>query len=168
MVVDLPTPGTPVIPTRWAFPESGSNSNKSCCACSRWSARVDSSSVIARGSAARSPLRTAAVRSLTVSFFWDVIASRLASGVRDRSLWPPSSSSLPSRGLFVSFERGSVRGTGLLTVPEDVKAERRRGAPSPAWTDRVLAPPAKESSWRAASVDNVLQCKHVGECVGSS
>ena len=66
MVVDLPTPGTPVMPTRWALPESGSSSSSSCCACSRWSARVDSSSVMARGSAARSPLRMASAKS------WDV------------------------------------------------------------------------------------------------
>ncbi len=48
-VVDFPTPGNPVMPTRCAFPDSGSNASNSCCACPRWSARVDSSSVMAAG-----------------------------------------------------------------------------------------------------------------------
>ncbi|SHY44845.1 Uncharacterised protein [Mycobacteroides abscessus subsp. abscessus] len=35
MVVDFPTPGTPVIPTRSAFPPSGESSSSNCCACDR-------------------------------------------------------------------------------------------------------------------------------------
>ena len=65
MAVDLPTPGTPVMPTCIALPDSGISSSSSCCACSRWSTRVDSTSVMARGSAARLPLRTAAASSST-------------------------------------------------------------------------------------------------------
>src|SRR5690242_4804543 len=60
MKVDLPTPGTPLMPTRCALPVCGSSSASSCCACSRWSGRVDSTSVIARATAARSPSRTVA------------------------------------------------------------------------------------------------------------
>ena len=48
MNVDLPTPGTPVTPTRWALPVCGSSATSSSCARSRWSARRDSTSVIAR------------------------------------------------------------------------------------------------------------------------
>ena len=38
MKVDLPTPGTPVMPTRRALPACGSSSTSSCWASSRWSA----------------------------------------------------------------------------------------------------------------------------------
>ena len=55
MNVDFPTPGTPLIPTRRAPPACGSSSTSSSCACSRWSARRDSTSVIARDIARRSP-----------------------------------------------------------------------------------------------------------------
>jgi hypothetical protein len=43
---------------------------------------VDSSSVMARGSAARSPLRTALANFSTVELFWDVIY-RLTDGIWD-------------------------------------------------------------------------------------
>ena len=59
MNVDLPTPGAPLMPTRIAPPVAGSSSSSSASASSRWSARVDSTSVIARASARRSPARTA-------------------------------------------------------------------------------------------------------------
>jgi hypothetical protein len=65
MAVDFPTPGTPVMPTCMAVPASGISAISSCWACSRWSARVDSTSVMAFGSAARSPLRIAAASSDT-------------------------------------------------------------------------------------------------------
>ena len=55
--------GTPVIPTCTALPAAGISSSSNCCARSRWSARVDSTNVIARGSADRSPARTAAASS---------------------------------------------------------------------------------------------------------
>ena len=48
MNVDLPTPGTPVIPTRRAPPERGSSRVSSSWARSRCSALVDSTRVIAR------------------------------------------------------------------------------------------------------------------------
>ena len=56
MKVDLPTPGTPEMPTRTAPP--GSSRPSSSRAATRWSARVDSTSVIARETAARRPSRT--------------------------------------------------------------------------------------------------------------
>ncbi len=48
MNVDLPTPGTPVTPTLLALPDRGVSSTSSRWASSRWSAREDSTSVIAR------------------------------------------------------------------------------------------------------------------------
>ena len=57
MVVDLPTPGAPVMPTRIALPVWGSRSCTSRCADLRWSARLLSISVMARASVARSPAR---------------------------------------------------------------------------------------------------------------
>ena len=58
MNVDLPTPGTPLMPTRRAPPACGSSSTSSSCACSRWSARRDSTSVMARAITRRSPAST--------------------------------------------------------------------------------------------------------------
>ena len=58
MKVDLPAPGAPVMPTRTAPPRAGSSSSSSASASARWSARVDSTSVIARASARRSPSTT--------------------------------------------------------------------------------------------------------------
>ena len=55
MNVDLPAPGAPLMPTRIAPPVAGSSASSSATASSRWSARVDSTSVIARASARRSP-----------------------------------------------------------------------------------------------------------------
>ena len=59
MKVDLPTPGTPDMPTRQAFPELGSTRSSSSAALTRWSGRVDSTRVMALASAARSPPMTA-------------------------------------------------------------------------------------------------------------
>ena len=50
MVVDLPTPGTPVMPTRTAWPVCGSRSCTSRRAAFWWSARPLSMSVMARAS----------------------------------------------------------------------------------------------------------------------
>src|SRR3954469_2541458 len=58
MKVDLPTPGTPLMPTRRAPPACGSSSTSSSCAFSRWSARRDSTSVIARAITRRFPAST--------------------------------------------------------------------------------------------------------------
>ena len=58
MNVDLPTPGTPEMPIRRAPPACGSSSTSSSCAASRWSGRVDSTSVIARPIQSREPDRT--------------------------------------------------------------------------------------------------------------
>ena len=60
MNVDLPAPGTPVMPTRCARPECGSSRTSSSCASAMCSALVDSTSVIARPSAVRSPASTPA------------------------------------------------------------------------------------------------------------
>src|SRR5581483_2165901 len=54
MVVDLPEPGAPVMPTRMALPVRGSSSCTSLCAARRWSPRLLSISVMARASVARS------------------------------------------------------------------------------------------------------------------
>src|SRR3712207_3784779 len=48
MTVDLPTPGTPLMPARRAEPLCGSSATSSSCACSRWSPRRDSTRVMAR------------------------------------------------------------------------------------------------------------------------
>src|SRR3954470_6245024 len=58
MKVDLPTPGTPLMPTRRAPPACGSSSTSSSCAASRWSARRDSTRVMARAIDRRFPART--------------------------------------------------------------------------------------------------------------
>lgn len=60
MNVDLPTPGTPVIPTRRAFPACWVSSTSNFCASSRWSGRADSTRVIARAIHARDPSSTPA------------------------------------------------------------------------------------------------------------
>src|SRR5918995_807954 len=59
MAVDLPTPGTPVMPTRTALPVEGIRACRRALAASRWSGRRDSIRVMAGASAARSPLWTA-------------------------------------------------------------------------------------------------------------
>ena len=53
MKVDLPTPGTPEMPSRNDWPVCGSKAVSSSSACARWSARVDSSSVMALAMARR-------------------------------------------------------------------------------------------------------------------
>src|SRR5574343_348003 len=53
MKVDLPTPGTPLMPSRKDFPVWGSRPVSSSSASRRWSVRVDSSSVIALAMARR-------------------------------------------------------------------------------------------------------------------
>ena len=63
MKVDLPAPGGPEMPMRTAPPVCGSSASTSRSASSRWSDRVDSTSVTARASARRSPRRKAAVSS---------------------------------------------------------------------------------------------------------
>src|SRR4051794_18474050 len=58
MKVDLPTPGTPLIPIRRAPPACGNSATSSSWAASRWSPRRDSTSVMARAIARRSPAST--------------------------------------------------------------------------------------------------------------
>ena len=53
MKVDLPTPGTPVMPMRCALPVSGMISDNSARASVLWSPRRDSTRVMARPSPAR-------------------------------------------------------------------------------------------------------------------
>ena len=60
MKVDLPTPGTPVMPSRTDLPVCGSTAASSASARSRWSARVDSIRVMACASARRSPASSGA------------------------------------------------------------------------------------------------------------
>mmetsp|Transcript_5907 Transcript_5907/g.14563 ORF Transcript_5907/g.14563 Transcript_5907/m.14563 type:complete len:320 (+) Transcript_5907:251-1210(+) len=62
MKVLLPTPGTPEMPSRSAPPVAGISSVSRASAWARWSARVDSTCVIALASARRSPARTPAAR----------------------------------------------------------------------------------------------------------
>src|ERR1043166_1424927 len=62
MVVDLPTPGVPVMPTRTAPPVCGSRSCTSLRAALWWSARRLSIRVMARASNERSPARMPAAR----------------------------------------------------------------------------------------------------------
>src|SRR6202042_3596382 len=59
MKVDLPTPGTPVMPTRLAGPACGSSRVSTYWARTRWSGRLDSTSVIGRAMPARDRARTA-------------------------------------------------------------------------------------------------------------
>lgn len=58
MNVDFPTPGTPLIPIRRAAPACGSSRLSNSWASTRCSARVDSTSVIARAMNARFPSST--------------------------------------------------------------------------------------------------------------
>ena len=53
MKVLLPTPGTPLMPSRNDLPVWGSSAVSISSACARWSARVDSSSVMALAMARR-------------------------------------------------------------------------------------------------------------------
>ena len=53
MNVLLPTPGTPLMPSRNALPVCGNNAVSKASAWARWSARVDSSKVIALAMARR-------------------------------------------------------------------------------------------------------------------
>ena len=57
--VDLPAPGGPEMPMRTALPVSGSSASISLSASSRWSGRTNSTRVMARASARRSPCRRA-------------------------------------------------------------------------------------------------------------
>ena len=61
MVVDLPTPGTPVTPRRSAPPLAGSSACSSFWAVAECSGLVLSTSVMARASMARSPERTPSI-----------------------------------------------------------------------------------------------------------
>ncbi len=67
MKVDLPTPGAPLMPMRTARPASGRTASSTEVASARWSARVDSTSVMARASDRRSPARMPAISSSDVS-----------------------------------------------------------------------------------------------------
>ena len=58
MKVDFPAPGTPEIPSRTARPVLGRSAASTCCARRWWSARVDSTSVMALASARRWPAST--------------------------------------------------------------------------------------------------------------
>jgi hypothetical protein len=58
MKVDLPTPGTPEMPTRIDLPLYGSSASSTCCRARRWSLRVLSSSVMVFASARRSRAST--------------------------------------------------------------------------------------------------------------
>ena len=69
MNVDLPTPGTPVMPTRRPRRPVEPEPRISAPACSRWSARLDSTSVIARPRCARDPARTASASAATSTGF---------------------------------------------------------------------------------------------------
>ena len=59
MKVDLPAPGGPEMPMRTALPVSGSSASIIRSASPRWSGREDSTRVMARASARRSPRRSA-------------------------------------------------------------------------------------------------------------
>lgn len=58
MKVDLPTPGTPLMPIRRARPLCGRSSVSNSCAMSRCWGFVDSTRVMARATRARLPSRT--------------------------------------------------------------------------------------------------------------
>src|SRR3954447_9111383 len=63
MNVDLPTPGEPLMPMRTEPPVDGSTASSTPAASARWSARVDSTSVMARASGRRSPDRMPSISS---------------------------------------------------------------------------------------------------------
>src|SRR2546428_13349052 len=65
MNVLLPTPGTPLTPTRTAPPVWGRRTSSRRCAASWWSRRVLSTRVIALASARRLPARTSAASAST-------------------------------------------------------------------------------------------------------
>src|SRR6059036_2326689 len=65
MKVLLPTPGTPLTPTRTAPPVCDRRTSSRRCAASWWSRRVLSTSVIALASARRLPARTSAASAST-------------------------------------------------------------------------------------------------------
>ena len=56
--VDLPAPGTPVIPTRVDLPVYGNNRWITCCAISKWAAALLSIKVMARDKTIRLPAST--------------------------------------------------------------------------------------------------------------
>src|SRR5207244_12421414 len=88
MKVLLPTPGTPLTPTRAARPVPGRRSSRSRCAARWWSARVLSTSVIALASARRLPARTSAA-SASGRLGADGGMRRRASAVSDQLEHPP-------------------------------------------------------------------------------
>src|SRR4051794_15096648 len=65
MNVDFPTPGTPEMPMRVAFPAYGASCTSTSWASSRWSARLDSTRVMARARSAREPSRTRSTQRAT-------------------------------------------------------------------------------------------------------
>src|SRR5262245_47622633 len=67
MKVDFPAPGAPEMPMRIEPPVCGRTSARIASASARWSARVDSASVIARASDRRSPATTPSASSLTIA-----------------------------------------------------------------------------------------------------
>ena len=80
MKVLLPTPGTPLMPSRKAPPACGSSASSSASARTRWSARVDSSSVMALAMArrwrARSPVDDPSRSSVSAASSMAVTGSR--------------------------------------------------------------------------------------------
>src|SRR2546427_10456130 len=94
MKVLLPTPGTPLTPTRTAPPVCGRSASSRRCVASSWSRRVLSTSVIALASARRLPARTWAASASTGT-------SRLGAdrGIRRRPLALADEPQHAARGL---------------------------------------------------------------------
>src|SRR5262249_10034533 len=120
MKVLLPAPGTPLTPTRVAYPACGRRSSSRRCAASWWSARTLSTSVIAFASARRSRARPAPAGASTPA----------AGGTPAEPLGSDGIRRLPSR-----FQR-------LPDERED--AASRRGNRGPRPEDRLHARPSEE------------------------
>ena len=168
MKVDLPTPGTPVMPTRWRCPRRGMQVQRAArCARSRWSARVDSTRVIARGNGRAVAGADPVGQSVSID----------RSRHRPQSSYPSRSASLSQqldRGLGDHrARREDRRGAGRVQLVEvlgrdhaadhdqDVGPRRARPAPRAAAGTRVRCPAASDdtpttctsfsTAWRAAS-----------------
>ena len=153
MNVDLPTPGTPLMPMRSAPPVCGSSSASSCCACSRWSARRDSTSVIARATAARRPGphpvgQLAASRSRPTSSGDFRVSGDQSPSTRSRSCAASRSVSFSSISIAASRDDGAGReDRGRAGRAQRVEVLRRDHPPT---TIMMSSRPCSASSSRSS------------------
>ena len=168
MNVDLPTPGTPVIPTRCAAAGVGQQPGRAAPGRARWcSGWVDSTSVIARPSAVRLPASTPSRRRRSAGSTVDGVAPRRRPSRRGRQRAERDgatgrSSTLSGRA---SSSRRStaasaitVPGGKIAAAPAARSASKSCGGMTPPTTIRMSSRPSSASS--------ALQLGHEREVAG--